>query len=380
MTDAKDLRPAQPDEGAPRSAVVAVALLDATPDWDRVAAVLAPANPEASTFRHRVLEMPFGLEPPRRPGDPYTDPSWHLERVELPSPATIGDVLDFARAPHTAPEVDHARWDLTLVDGLTGGQAALLIRLRRPSSDASTVAGRGANHGAAGNGASAGTEGSVWSWLRALSDYGAESIRAATGLAVGTATDLVRTVLSPATASPRPVGAAQKSRFHAFAAPLDELRETARRVGCSVESGFAAATLLGYAEYLRARDIGGTPSQATLAVPGTDATRMELPEGTDDAVGLMHRFGHSGAASGSLYPDDAYACTVPGSSAPLYVGGAKIERYYGFGSTADAAFHATLMPYRDTCCIGVTATAAALPDRAEFDECLRAGIRLVLQS
>lgn len=77
-------------------------------------------------------------------------------------------------------------------------------------------------------------------------------------------------------------------------------------------------------------------------------------------------------------PQDVFTTTLPGSNAPLYIGGAKVERYYGFGPTHGAAFNATLMSYRTGCWIGVTVNADAVPDRDVFDACLRSGIAAVV--
>ena len=87
-------------DGVPRSVVVAVVALDAGPDWERVTGMLAPGNQESPVFRHRIVDVPFGLQPPRWSGDPDSDPPWQLDRVSLPAPATFADVLDYAdRSP-----------------------------------------------------------------------------------------------------------------------------------------------------------------------------------------------------------------------------------------------------------------------------------------
>ena len=60
--------------------------------------------------------------------------------------------------------------------------------------------------------------------------------------------------------------------------------------------------------------------------------------------------------------------------------GAKIEKYYGFGPTLGSAFNVTLMSYLDSCGLGFTVDTDAVRDADVFDDCVRAGLRAVLES
>ncbi|MEO1060796.1 MAG: wax ester/triacylglycerol synthase domain-containing protein [Actinomycetota bacterium] len=67
---------------------------------------------------------------------------------------------------------------------------------------------------------------------------------------------------------------------------------------------------------------------------------------------------------------DVLASNVPGIDVPIYLGGARVERYYPFGPTLGAAVNATLLSYDGTCCIGLTVDAGAVPDVEVFRDCM----------
>ena len=74
---------------------------------------------------------------------------------------------------------------------------------------------------------------------------------------------------------------------------------------------------------------------------------------------------------GMLKHVDFLASNVPGLPMPLYIGGARLERFYPFGPTVGAAVNVTLLSYRDTCGIGVTTDTGAVPDPEVLTDCLR---------
>lgn len=90
-----------------------------------------------------------------------------------------------------------------------------------------------------------------------------------------------------------------------------------------------------------------------------------------DALNLLP----TSVASGMLRHVDVLASNVPGFDVPIFLSGARMERFYAFGPTMGAAANITLMSYRDRCFIGVTTDVGAVPDAAVFTECLVEGFR-----
>ncbi|WP_420752220.1 wax ester/triacylglycerol synthase domain-containing protein [Rhodococcus sp. O3] len=409
MTDASG-RPAAPSEQtALRSTIVAAVLLDASPDWDRVGEMLSGGTPETPAFRHRVLDVPFGLAPPRWAGEHDSDLPWQLDRVALPAPATFDDVLDYARTTSAAAVPEHPGWELTLVEGLLGGQSALLIRIHHAYAD-----GADGTHITARivdlerHGRERPEPGPETTTAEDAADRAAGSF----GSLVESIGGLVQSLAAPLrwfTSSAEPARTGDR-RLHVVDVPLAELRAAAERAGSTLDSAFLAAVLLGLADY-RFR-CGIDVDELSLAMPlapdnggtgnggaGISLARADLPVPADDPALLMRLLDeYSGPATEpgrhlapppNLLPavvddpldhDDVFACTVPGSHVPLYVAGAKIEKYYGFGPTLGSAFNATLMSYLDSCCLGFTIDTDAVRDAEMFDDCIRAGLLAVLES
>lgn len=131
--------------------------------------------------------------------------------------------------------------------------------------------------------------------------------------------------------------------------------------------------------------------------------RFKVPVGTADASARMveiHRrcesvkadrslpFTNAVAGTLNLLPPaliggmlkhvDFVASNVPGIRVPLYLTGARVDRFYGFGPTIGAALNVTLMSYCDTCCVGVNIDTGAVPDTDVMMDCLRSGFDEVL--
>jgi hypothetical protein len=75
---------------------------------------------------------------------------------------------------------------------------------------------------------------------------------------------------------------------------------------------------------------------------------------------------------------DFLASNVPGIRVPLYLTGAKIDRWYGFGPTIGAALNVTLMTCCGTCFLGVNIDTGAVPDTEALMSCLQDGFDEVL--
>jgi len=118
-----------------RSTVVTLLLLDRSPDWSVLEDRLERIARQLPMFRQRVVPS-LPPAPPRWVYDPDFDLRYHLRRMTAPAPGDLGTVLEVARRADMA-EFDHARplWEVTLVDGLTDGGAALVCKLHHSLAD-----------------------------------------------------------------------------------------------------------------------------------------------------------------------------------------------------------------------------------------------------
>jgi diacylglycerol O-acyltransferase / wax synthase len=75
---------------------------------------------------------------------------------------------------------------------------------------------------------------------------------------------------------------------------------------------------------------------------------------------------------------DFLASDVPGFDFPVYLAGARLDRFVAFGPTIGSSVNLTLLSYNGTCFIGVTIDTAAAPDFTVLTGCLREGFEEVL--
>jgi len=121
-----------------RSTIVAVATYDRSPDWGVLCERIERATRLTPTFRQRLApsSLPFGLSSPRWLFDPDFDLAWHLRRVGAPAPGTLDAVLELARVSGmTAFDPARPLWEFTLVEGLEGGRAALVMKVHHALTD-----------------------------------------------------------------------------------------------------------------------------------------------------------------------------------------------------------------------------------------------------
>ena len=83
-----------------------------------------------------MARPPLGLAPPQWADDPDFDLRYHLRRLSVSPPGELRQLLDLA-AQLAAMPLDRARplWELTVVEGLADGRAAVLQRLHHTLTD-----------------------------------------------------------------------------------------------------------------------------------------------------------------------------------------------------------------------------------------------------
>jgi diacylglycerol O-acyltransferase / wax synthase len=119
-----------------RSTIVVIDWLDRTPDLDALVERIDRISRLMPSLRQRVVEPPFGLTGPWWSYDPHFDLDWHIRRVAAPAPGTRQVVLEYARrSAMDAFDRDRPLWELTLVEGVEGGEAALVVKFHHSLSD-----------------------------------------------------------------------------------------------------------------------------------------------------------------------------------------------------------------------------------------------------
>ena len=119
-----------------RSGIMALEILDTTPDWERFRACFDNASRKVLRLRQRVVVPTLPTAPPRWVVDPDFNLDFHVRRVRVPEPGTLRQVLDLAEVSLQSPlDISRPLWTATLVEGLEGGKAATLLHLSHAVTD-----------------------------------------------------------------------------------------------------------------------------------------------------------------------------------------------------------------------------------------------------
>lgn len=427
-----------------RSTIVSIMILDRSPDWDRLVRMIDRGTHVVGRFRHRLVAVPFGLAPPRWTPDPDFDLSWHVRRAALAAPGNHSSVLEFARTEAmTAFDPVRPLWQFTVLDGLEGGRSALVFKVHHSLTDGIggiRIAGEILDFARAGtvreqlpDAVHPAIDGALrdivsWSWsvgldlirgsvatvlpvVRRVTTDPIGALRDSTALA---ASLLRLTKPITRTLSPLMTERSLGRQLAVLDVPLQDLRRSAHRAGCTVNDAFLTAVLIGVRDYHAKH--GSTVEQLRVAMPislrkdsdpmgGNHITlaRFAVPVDIPETADLMRALDTvverwrrepaiplSNAVAGTFNRlpvaliaamfkhVDFIASDVPGSPVALFVAGAEIERIYAFGPTTGTAFNATLVTHTGTCCVGITVDTAAVPDHELLVDCITAGFRTVL--
>lgn len=119
-----------------RSTITAIAILDRSPDWDRLRRRFDHASRLIPRLRQRAVVPPMRIGPPRWVVDGDFDLDYHLRRVTVPPPGSLRAVLDLAQ-PWAMEPFDRSRplWAFTLVEGMVDGRAALVQKVHHTVTD-----------------------------------------------------------------------------------------------------------------------------------------------------------------------------------------------------------------------------------------------------
>ncbi len=422
-----------------RSTVVAVALLDQAPDWDRLRDRLQSGTRQVLRLRQRVVTLPVPGALPLWVDDQTFDLSYHLRRVSVPDPGGLRQVLDLAQ-PLAMAAFDPARplWEFTVVEDMAGGRAALIQKFHHTITDGvgavqmalTMLDARRDGDPPPAPEVEAGDETSalvnaaraIWrapagaarsSWDVARDPFGAS------GRALELARSIVKTVAPVPASESSLLGARSLARtFDTIEVPLADLRAAAHVAGGTVNDAFLASVVEGLRRYHQRHDCEIGALRLNMPVSLRTAqdpmggnhwapARFSVPADIDDPVTRMQRLGelardwrhepalaHTDAIAWCLHclPQavttsvmgamlrhvDVVVTDIPGLVAPAYLAGAEVLEQYAFAPTGGAALNVSLVSHLDRACIGVVVDRAAVPDEDVVVACLVEGIEDVV--
>ncbi|MCP5027643.1 MAG: DUF1298 domain-containing protein [Actinomycetia bacterium] len=118
-----------------------IAVLEQHPDLDLLRRIVETAVAATPRLRRRVIEPPNRIGNPVWAADTEFDLDYHLRHLALPRGASSGadnrELLDELCCRLLADPLDRTRplWQFTIIDGLSEGRSALLIKLHHTVSD-----------------------------------------------------------------------------------------------------------------------------------------------------------------------------------------------------------------------------------------------------
>jgi len=119
-----------------RMTVGALMLLDRSPGSAALGEQLSAAAERAPRLRQRPDDLTFTRTRPDWIEDDDLDVEHHLRSVAIPSPGSVRQVLDLVALFEAIPfDPEHPPWDVTLIEGLENGRAALYFRTHHVVTD-----------------------------------------------------------------------------------------------------------------------------------------------------------------------------------------------------------------------------------------------------
>ena len=407
-----------------RSTVMAIWMLDGEPTAERMA-----ANTErmiAAIPRLRQIVEPTRPRPTWVAIDDL-DVDAHYVTERLPEGSDRADVLAYAER-WVAEPFDRSRplWRLGLLTGLTGGRAAIVIKVHHAIADglgmvmmlgAFTDLERDpAPSGAPDNVVPFPPQREVYSPMKRFLHRVGSGLGRFMRTPIASTRETGRTLVSTSKLvmpnrtphSPLMTERSGDLTMDIRAVPLDALKQAGKRNGATINDAFVALVGDSIRRYhdaagascerlrvhmpvnsrtARTADVAGNdfvPARVTLRIDGRDLVDGRVRRVRDRLAALrdepaLHHITTVSAAvqrlgkpisrwviGGMMKGVDVLASNVAGPPFPLYIAGAHIEEFVPFGPPAGAAINITLFSYDGEVRMGITTDAAAVTDRARF--------------
>lgn len=119
-----------------RSGIMAVEILDSTPDWERFRTRFENASRRVLRLRQKVVVPTLPTAAPRWVVDADFNLDFHVRRVRVAEPGTLREVFDLAEVILQSPmDISRPLWTATLVEGLADGKAATMLHVSHAVTD-----------------------------------------------------------------------------------------------------------------------------------------------------------------------------------------------------------------------------------------------------
>jgi diacylglycerol O-acyltransferase / wax synthase len=119
-----------------RSGIMALELLDTTPDWDRFRARFENASRKVLRLRQKVVVPTLPTAAPRWVVDPDFNLDFHVRRIRVSAPGTLRDVFDLAEVMLQSPlDISRLVGSRPGFDALPDGEPATLLHLSHAVTD-----------------------------------------------------------------------------------------------------------------------------------------------------------------------------------------------------------------------------------------------------
>lgn len=119
-----------------RSGIMTLEVLDTVPDWTRFRTRFDHASRKVLRLRQKVVMPTLPTAAARWVIDPDFNLDFHVRRVRVPEPGTLRQVLDLAEVHLQSPmDISRPLWTATLIEGLEGARAAIMLHLSHAVTD-----------------------------------------------------------------------------------------------------------------------------------------------------------------------------------------------------------------------------------------------------
>ncbi len=119
-----------------RSGIMTLEILDTTPNWVKFQTRFDNASRKVLRLRQKVVMPTLPTAAPRWVIDPDFNLDFHVRRMRVPEPGTLRQLFDLAEVAAQSPlDISRPLWTATLVEGLEGGRAAVLMHLSHAVTD-----------------------------------------------------------------------------------------------------------------------------------------------------------------------------------------------------------------------------------------------------